>query len=61
MIKKRKIHKYFNMQSGRIEIPSLDCSDPIIPMRKARKSSGKKAAAETGTNEKLGSQTQEEI
>jgi len=59
--RKRKIHKYFNMHSGRIEIPGLDCSDPIIPMRKPRKSNGKKAAAETGTNEKLSSQTQEEI
>jgi len=59
--RKRKIHQCFNMHTGRIEAPSLDCSTPVIPMRKPRKSSGKKAAAETGANEKLSSQTQEEI
>jgi len=52
--RKRKIHKYFNMHSGRIEIPGLDYTAPIVPMRKPRKSSGKKA-------QKLSNQTQGEI
>jgi len=61
--RKRKIHRHFNMHSGRIEIPGLDCSEPIVPMRKPRKprkSNVKKATAETGTNEKLSSQTPQE-
>jgi len=38
---KRFIHKYYNMHSGRIELPGLDCIEPLPP-EEPRKSSGKK-------------------
>jgi len=51
---KRFIHKYYNMHSGRIELPGLDCIEPLPP-KEPRKSSGKKNnklnSAEIRTNE----------
>ncbi|GBU25401.1 hypothetical protein R83H12_02374 [Fibrobacteria bacterium R8-3-H12] len=41
--RKRLIHKFYNMNSGRIEIPGLNYTEPITPMRRPRNSSGKKA------------------
>ncbi|GBU23853.1 hypothetical protein R83H12_00472 [Fibrobacteria bacterium R8-3-H12] len=41
--RKRLIHKFYNMHSGRIEIPGLNYTEPITPMRKPRNSNGKKA------------------
>jgi len=40
--RKRLIHRFFNMHSGRIEIPCLNYTEQIIvPMRKPRDVSGK--------------------
>jgi len=53
--RKRLMHRFFNMHSGRIEIPGLNCTESITPIRKPRKSSDKKAQkinpAGTGTTE----------
>jgi len=35
--KRRFIHRFFNMHSGQIEIPGLNCTKPIEPMQKPRK------------------------
>jgi hypothetical protein len=32
--KKRLVHKFYNMHSGRIEIPGLDYMEPITPKRR---------------------------
>jgi len=40
--RKRSIHKFYNYHSGRIEIPGLNYTEQIVPMRKPRKSSGNK-------------------
>jgi hypothetical protein len=53
--RKRLIHRFFNMHSGRIEMPGLNYTEPIVTMRKPRKSSDKKVqklnSGEIGTTE----------
>lgn len=41
--KKRLINRFYNVNTGRIEIPGLNYTEPIKPARKPRRSSGKTA------------------
>jgi len=41
--RKRLINRYYNVNTRRVEIPGLNCTEPVKPTRKPRKSSGKSA------------------
>jgi len=42
-LRRRLIHEFYNLHSGRIEIPGMNYTEPVTPLRKPRTRNAKKA------------------